>query len=105
MGKVSARIEVTGPISEAEALWYDPIRWPAFVEGFAHIIKREGKWPDKDARILRAIFIDERPKDEVCAEMRVDRDYLRVLLHRAKNQFRRLYLKKIDDQAPRAANE
>jgi len=61
--------------------------------------------PDKDARILRAIFIDERPKDEVCAEMRVDRDYLRVLLHRAKNQFRRLYLKKIDDEAPRAANE
>ena len=61
--------------------------------------------PDKDARILRAIFIDERPKDEVCAEMGVDRDYLRVLLHRAKNQFRRQYLKKIDDEAPRAANE
>ena len=60
---------------------------------------------DKDARILRAIFIDERPKDEVCAEMGVDRDYLRVLIHRAKNQFRRLYLKKIDDEAPRAANE
>jgi RNA polymerase sigma-70 factor (ECF subfamily) len=61
--------------------------------------------PEKDGRILRAIFIDERPKDEVCAEMRVDRDYLRVLLHRAKNQFRRLYLKKIDDEALRAANE
>ena len=61
--------------------------------------------PDKDARILRAIFIDERPKDEVCAEMHVDRDYLRVLIHRAKNQFRRLYLKKVDDEAPRAANE
>ena len=60
--------------------------------------------PEKDARILRAIFIEERPKDEVCAEMHVDRDYLRVLLHRAKNQFRRLYLKKIDDEAPRAAN-
>ena len=61
--------------------------------------------PEKDARILRAIFIDERPKDEVCAEMHVNRDYLRVLLHRAKNQFRRHYLKRIDDEAPRAANE
>jgi len=60
---------------------------------------------EKDARILRAIFIDERPKDDVCTEMHIDRDYLRVLLHRAKNQFRRLYLKKIDDEAPRAANE
>jgi RNA polymerase sigma-70 factor (ECF subfamily) len=48
--------------------------------------------PPKDARILRALFIDERPKDDVCAEMDVDRDYLRVLLHRAKKQFRRLYL-------------
>ena len=61
--------------------------------------------PAKDAGLLRAIFIEERPKDEVCAEMNVDRDYLRVLLHRAKNQFRRMYLKRIDDQAPRAANE
>ena len=54
--------------------------------------------PEKDARILRALFIEERPKDEVCAEMDVDRDYLRVLLHRAKKQFRRLYLKKIDEE-------
>jgi uncharacterized membrane protein len=52
MGKVSARIEVSGPISEAEALWYDPVRWPAFVEGLAHIAKREGDWPKQDARIV-----------------------------------------------------
>jgi uncharacterized membrane protein len=52
MGKASARIEVTGPISEAESLWYDPARWPGFVEGFAHVVKTEGKWPGKDARIV-----------------------------------------------------
>jgi RNA polymerase sigma-70 factor (ECF subfamily) len=62
--------------------------------------------PDKDARVLRAIFIEERPKDEVCTELAVDRAYLRVLLHRAKNQFRRRYLEKIDDDArPHAAGE
>jgi uncharacterized membrane protein len=52
MAKVNARIEVSGPISEAESLWYDPARWPAFVEGFAHIVKHEGEWPNKGARIV-----------------------------------------------------
>ena|SRR5215207_2729068 len=52
MGKASARIEVTGPISEAEDLWYDPTRWPAFVEGFAHVVKQEGEWPKPGARIV-----------------------------------------------------
>jgi uncharacterized membrane protein len=52
MATVKARIEVSGPISEAEALWYDPLRWPAFVEGFAHIVKQEGEWPGQDARIV-----------------------------------------------------
>jgi RNA polymerase sigma-70 factor (ECF subfamily) len=48
--------------------------------------------PPKDADLLRAVFVDERSKDDVCAEFGVTRDYLRVLLHRAKEQFRRRYL-------------
>jgi RNA polymerase sigma-70 factor (ECF subfamily) len=44
----------------------------------------------KDRGILKAIFLDEREKDSVCREFGVSRDYLRVLLHRAKNRFRRL---------------
>lgn len=44
--------------------------------------------PDKDQEILRLIFLEEIEKDEVCRIYRVDRDYLRVLLHRAKNRFR-----------------
>ena len=52
---------------------------------------------EKDRLLLHAIFIEERSKDEVCAEMNVDRDYLRVLLHRAKKVFKRLFLKKTDD--------
>jgi RNA polymerase sigma-70 factor, ECF subfamily len=44
--------------------------------------------PDKDKQILRLIFLEELEKDEVCRIYRVDRDYLRVLLHRAKNRFR-----------------
>jgi RNA polymerase sigma-70 factor (ECF subfamily) len=44
--------------------------------------------PDKDRQILHLIFLEELEKDEVCRLYRVDRNYLRVLLHRAKNRFR-----------------
>src|SRR6185436_6342652 len=41
-----------------------------------------------DAEILRAIFLDDGDKAEVCRRFGVDRTYLRVLLHRAKEKFR-----------------
>ena len=47
--------------------------------------------PEKDRQLLRAIFLEEKEKDQVCKEFGVDRDYLRVLLHRAKNNFRVFY--------------
>jgi RNA polymerase sigma-70 factor (ECF subfamily) len=37
----------------------------------------------RDKALLRLVFLEERSKDEVCREMNVDRDYLRVVLHRA----------------------
>jgi RNA polymerase sigma-70 factor (ECF subfamily) len=49
---------------------------------------------EKDRRILREIFLEERDKDEVCREFGVDRDYLRVLLHRAKQSFKSAYFKR-----------
>jgi RNA polymerase sigma-70 factor (ECF subfamily) len=44
--------------------------------------------PDRDQQVLRMLFFDERDKDEICRELQVDRNYLRVLLHRAKTAFR-----------------
>jgi RNA polymerase sigma-70 factor, ECF subfamily len=44
--------------------------------------------PEKDQQLLRAIFLEDKNKDEVCREFGVTRDYLRVLLHRAKQNFR-----------------
>jgi RNA polymerase sigma-70 factor, ECF subfamily len=41
----------------------------------------------KDRKLLQAVFFEQRDKDEVCHELGVSRDYLRVLLHRAKQQF------------------
>ena len=51
---------------------------------------------ERDRRLLREVFLDERDKDEVCRDFGVDREYLRVLLHRAKQSFKSLYLKNND---------
>lgn len=53
------------------------------------------KLSDRDRRLLKSVFLEERDKDEVCAEMGVDREYLRVLLHRAKLSFKSFYIKQI----------
>ncbi len=55
---------------------------------------------ERDRRLLREIFLEERDKDEVCRDFGVDREYLRVLLHRAKQSFKQLYLKTNNNDAP-----
>jgi RNA polymerase sigma-70 factor (ECF subfamily) len=56
--------------------------------------------PERDRRIIRKVFLEERDKDEVCRDFGVDRDYLRVLVHRAKQSFKSLYLKHIERRPP-----
>jgi RNA polymerase sigma-70 factor (ECF subfamily) len=51
-----------------------------------------GRLEPRDRDLLRGIFLEERDKDDICLQLGVGRDYLRVLLHRAKNEFRALYL-------------
>lgn len=50
MPRVRAAISVSGLASEAEELWYDPQRWPSFIDGFGHVVKLEGDWPGVGAR-------------------------------------------------------
>ncbi|HET7258443.1 MAG TPA: sigma-70 family RNA polymerase sigma factor, partial [Candidatus Acidoferrum sp.] len=59
--------------------------------------------PKKDRELLRAFFLEEMEKDEVCKLFGVDRDYFRVLLHRAKDKFRVLYEKDRGGLSERAA--
>ncbi|MEP7364858.1 MAG: sigma-70 family RNA polymerase sigma factor [Acidobacteriota bacterium] len=42
----------------------------------------------RDRDLIRGVFLEEADKDEVCRLHQVDREYLRVLLHRAKARFR-----------------
>jgi len=48
---------------------------------------------ERDRRLLKAVFLDEQDKDEVCRDFQVDRGYLRVLLHRARQSFKSQFTK------------
>jgi len=58
--------------------------------------------PERDRRLIREVFLEERDKDAVCSDFGVDREYLRVLLHRAKQSFKSLYLKNVAARPPGA---
>jgi len=58
--------------------------------------------PERDRRLLREVFLEERDKDQVCSDFGVDREYLRVLLYRAKQAFKSLYLKNVASRPPGA---
>ena len=58
--------------------------------------------PERDRRLLREVFLEERDKDAVCSDFGVDREYLRVLLHRAKQAFKSMYLKNVASRPPGA---
>lgn len=41
------------------------------------------KLKERDRRILTEVFLNEKPKDVICRESGITREYLRVLVHRA----------------------
>ncbi len=51
------------------------------------------RMPSDEGMLLRAVYLEERDRDEVCRELGISRGYLRVLLHRAKQQFRARFKK------------
>ena len=54
----------------------------------------------RDRSLLKAVFLEQRDRDEVCREFGVDREYLRVLLHRAKQEFKTEYVRRIGIPVP-----
>ena len=48
--------------------------------------------PAKYGELLRMVFLEEIDKSDVCQQLSVDREYLRVQLHRAKSYFKRTAL-------------
>ena len=54
----------------------------------------------RDRDLLNAVFLEEQDRDHVCRRFGVTRDYLRVLVHRAKNEFKARY----QSESPRPAS-
>ena len=59
-------------------------------ESHAHVRTLLRELPARDREVLNAIFLEERNKDVVCKEFGVGREYLRVILHRARTRLRQL---------------
>jgi len=55
---------------------------------------------ERDRLLLQSVLLEERDKDQVCAELGLSREYLRVLVHRAKQAFKTSYLKRLREADP-----
>jgi RNA polymerase sigma-70 factor (ECF subfamily) len=85
----AARTDAPPPVdvpSIDEELVEDEIR--------ARVRRVLNRLPARDADVLRALFLEELDKDEVCKRFRIDRNYLRVLLHRARQRFQNEFRRK-----------
>jgi hypothetical protein len=51
MTRVGVTVELRAAAALAEEVWYDPRRWPAFIEGFARIVRLTEDWPAVGAEL------------------------------------------------------
>lgn len=51
--------------------------------------------PDRDRALLKAVYLEELSREEICDRFGVDREYLRVLLLRARKRFRDSYVAEV----------
>jgi len=52
MPRIAVRREVPADPGQVAALWWDPARWPGFVEGFSHVHRRDDPWRLAGGRIV-----------------------------------------------------
>jgi RNA polymerase sigma-70 factor, ECF subfamily len=60
-----------------------------------------GELPVKDRELLRRVLLEEEDKDAVSKELGVDRNYLRVLLYRARLRFKAVLVESQGPDAPK----
>lgn len=93
--RIESRSDAFATVAEIDQVTQSNIEDELVTEETKARVRRVlGRMPARDANILRALFLDEGTKDEVCRRFDVDRAYLRVLLHRAKERFRSEFRRK-----------
>jgi len=75
-------------LPEPTASGLDPEGQVVSEERKAMVRRLLAELPEKDRKLIQRVFLDEEDKDAVCREFAVNRNYLRVLLHRARSRFR-----------------
>jgi RNA polymerase sigma-70 factor, ECF subfamily len=63
-----------------------------------------GELPVKDRELLRRVLLEEEDKNAVSKELGVDRNYLRVLLYRARLRFKAALVESQGPDAPRKSD-
>jgi RNA polymerase sigma-70 factor (ECF subfamily) len=95
----SHRKSVTALEEESEAMYVDDKPSPLSqleTKDAARLVQQSlADMPERDRLLLRSVLMEERDKDDVCAELGVSREYLRVLVHRAKQSFKAFYISKL----------
>jgi RNA polymerase sigma-70 factor (ECF subfamily) len=100
-GRAGSRITFTDEPPEASDHRVDSESELIERERRDNVRKLLARMPAKNQKLLRAVFLDERPPDEVCDELGIDRGYLRVLLFRARTQLKEAVRK---EARPKRAN-
>ena len=59
----------------------------------------------KDREILRLVFFEDADREEICRKLGVRAEYLRVLLHRAKEKFAQSYQQKRRPKSQQAGSQ
>src|SRR5947209_3062522 len=71
----------------------DPSRMAVTGERKQIVARALASMPPKDRDLLKQIYFEERDKADICREMQVNGEYLRVLVHRAKGRFKNALIK------------
>jgi len=87
-------------LQEPAAAGLDPERQMVTEERKVLVQRLLAELSEKDRKLIKRVFLDEEDKDAVCREFDVNRNYLRVLLHRARVRFKAVVSR---DSAKKAA--
>jgi RNA polymerase sigma-70 factor (ECF subfamily) len=89
------------PLGEDEGTFVDPepsVQSVAESKDTERVVRQIlSELPERDRRLLQSVLLEERDKDEVCAEYGISREYLRVMVHRAKQSFKSFYLRRLGE--------
>jgi RNA polymerase sigma-70 factor (ECF subfamily) len=88
--EVPTRDDVAIDAAERSASGVAAIADGQMQETVRDILKRLSK---KDRLLLQRVFLDECDKNELCRDVGVNREYLRVLLYRSRKSFKNSFLK------------